>query len=116
MLTHMFIMNSSCNKVRPYAHTNFPQGYPLYSNLMIGGCTPEKRDGTNELSYLCIEAMHQVFTRNRTLKLGFNEFQSMDKRVKRYILHYKMKYGQDGRNFLNSIRISAECNIYVMDP
>ena len=59
IITHMFIMNSSCNKVRPYSHTKFSQGYPLYSNLMIGGLTRDGKDGTNELSYLCIEAMHQ---------------------------------------------------------
>ena len=54
----MFIMNSSCNKVRPYGHTKYSQGYPLYSNLVVGGKTPQGSDGTNELSYLCIEAMH----------------------------------------------------------
>lgn len=59
IITHMFLMNSSCNKVRPYAHTKFSQGYPLYSNLMIGGYTPLGSDGTNDVSYLCIEAMHQ---------------------------------------------------------
>lgn len=59
LITHMFIMNSSCNKVRPYSHTKFSQGYPLYSNLMIGGLTPQGLDATNELSYLCIDAMHQ---------------------------------------------------------
>lgn len=58
LLTHMFLMNSSCNKVRPYGHTRFSQGYPLYSNLMIGGCRPDGTDGTNDLSYLCIEAMN----------------------------------------------------------
>ncbi len=59
IITHMFLMNSSCNKVRPYSHTKFSQGYPLYSNLMISGLTPQGKDGTNDLSYLCIEAMHQ---------------------------------------------------------
>ena len=58
IITHMFIMNSSCNKVRPYGHTKYSQGYPLYSNLVVGGKTPQGSDGTNELSYLCIEAMH----------------------------------------------------------
>ena len=58
LLTHMFLMNSSCNKVRPYGHTRFSQGYPLYSNLMIGGRKPDGTDGTNPLSYLCLEAMN----------------------------------------------------------
>lgn len=60
IITHMFIMNSSHNKVRPYGHTRFSQGYPLYSNLVVGGRKPDGSDGTNELSYLCIEAMNQT--------------------------------------------------------
>ena len=58
LITDMFLMNSSNNKVRPYGHTRFSQGYPLYSNLAVGGLTPEGKDGTNELSYLCVEAMN----------------------------------------------------------
>ncbi len=58
IITHMFLMNSSNNKVRPYGHTKFSQGYPLYSNLVVGGLTPDGKDGTNELTYLCIEAMN----------------------------------------------------------
>lgn len=73
MLTHMFIMNSSCNKVRPYSHTKFSQGYPLYSNLMIGGYTKEGIDGTNELSYLCIEAMHQCSLAEPNFSMRYNE-------------------------------------------
>ncbi len=57
-ITHMFISLSSHNKVRPYGHTRFSQGYPLYSNLVVGGFKPNGEDGTNALSYLCIEAMH----------------------------------------------------------
>lgn len=59
IITHMFIMNSSLNKVRPYGHTKFSQGYPLYSNLVVGGLKPDGSDGTNDLTYMCIEAMHQ---------------------------------------------------------
>lgn len=73
ILTHMFIMNSSCNKVRPYSHTKFSQGYPLYSNLMIGGYTPKGIDGTNELSYLCIEAMHQCSLAEPNFSMRYNE-------------------------------------------
>ncbi len=58
IITHMFLMNSSHNKIRPYGHTKFAQGYPLYSNLMVGGLKPDGTDGTNELSYLCVEAMN----------------------------------------------------------
>jgi len=57
MITHFFIMTNSLNKVRPWGHTQYSGGYPLYSALTIGGMNPDGTDGTNDLSYLCLEAM-----------------------------------------------------------
>lgn len=57
IITHFFIMTNSLNKIRPWDHTQYSCGYPLYSNLMIGGCKVDGSDGTNDLSYLCLEAM-----------------------------------------------------------
>ncbi len=55
--THFFIMCNSLNKIRPWDHTQYSGGYPLYSNLMVGGMKPDGSDGTNDVSYLCLEAM-----------------------------------------------------------
>jgi formate C-acetyltransferase len=52
-----FIKMNSLNKVRPWDHTEFGVGYPLYSNLMVGGMRPDGTDGTNELSYIALRAM-----------------------------------------------------------
>lgn len=57
IITHFFIMTNSLNKVRPWDHTQYSGGYPLYSNLMVGGMKADGTDGTNDLSYLCLEAM-----------------------------------------------------------
>jgi formate C-acetyltransferase len=57
IITHFFIMTNSLNKVRPWDHTQYSGGYPLYSNLMAGGMKSDGSDGTNDLSYLCLEAM-----------------------------------------------------------
>ena len=57
LIAHFFIMTNSINKVRPWGHTQYSGGYPLYSNLMVGGMKPDGTDGTNDLSYLCLEAM-----------------------------------------------------------
>lgn len=73
IITHMFIMNSSLNKVRPYGHTRFSQGYPLYSNLMIGGYRKDGSDGTNDLSYLCIEAMNLCSLAEPNFSMRYNE-------------------------------------------
>ncbi|MCL2819988.1 MAG: formate C-acetyltransferase/glycerol dehydratase family glycyl radical enzyme [Oscillospiraceae bacterium] len=58
IITHFFIMTNSINKVRPWGHTEYSGGYPLYSALTIGGMKPDGTDGTNDLSYLCLEAMN----------------------------------------------------------
>ena len=72
-IVHMFIMNSSNNKVRGYGHTKFSQGYPLYSNLVIGGYKPDGKDGTNDLSYLCIEAMHLTSLAEPNFSMRYNK-------------------------------------------
>ena len=52
-----FIKMNTLNKVRPWDHTEFGVGYPLYSNLMVGGMTKDGSDGTNALSYIALRAM-----------------------------------------------------------
>jgi formate C-acetyltransferase len=60
LLSLTFLKFNTLNKVRPWDHTEFGVGYPLYSNLMVGGLKPDGTDGTNDLSYLCIDAVDQV--------------------------------------------------------
>ena len=57
LIALFFIKTNSLNKVRPWDHTEFGVGYPLYSNLMVGGIKPDGSDGTNEVSYLALRAM-----------------------------------------------------------
>jgi len=52
-----FIKMNTLNKVRPWGHTEFGVGYPLYSNLMVGGMKSDGSDGTNDLSYIALRAM-----------------------------------------------------------
>ena len=58
IITHFFLMTNSLNKVRPWGHTQYSGGYPLYSNLIVGGMKPDGSEGTNDVSYLCLEAMN----------------------------------------------------------
>ena len=44
------------NKLRSWHSTQYTAGYPMFQNLVVGGQTPDGRDATNELSYICIEA------------------------------------------------------------
>jgi pyruvate formate-lyase/glycerol dehydratase family glycyl radical enzyme len=60
LLALFFVKLNTLNKVRPWDHTEFGVGYPLYSNLMVGGMLPDGTDGTNDLSHLCLEAIDVV--------------------------------------------------------
>jgi formate C-acetyltransferase len=57
LITLFFIKLNSLNKVRPWDHTEFGVGYPLYSNLMVGGIKADGTDGTNPVTYLSLRAM-----------------------------------------------------------
>lgn len=73
ILTHFFLMTNSTNKIRPNGHTKFSQGYPLYSNLMIGGLSPQGNDATNALSYLCIEAMNLTALKEPNFAMRYHQ-------------------------------------------
>lgn len=73
LITHFFIMTNSLNKVRPWGHTQYSGGYPLYSNLMVGGMKPDGTDGTNDISYLCLEAMNMTRLPEPNLSVRFCE-------------------------------------------
>jgi len=74
LTTHFFIMTNSINKVRPWGHTQYSGGYPLYSALTIGGMKPDGTDGTNDVSYLCLEAMSLSKLPEPNLCVRFFEF------------------------------------------
>ena len=73
IITDFFIMTNSLNKVRPWDHTQYSGGYPLYSNLMVGGRRPDGSEGTNDISYLCLEAMNQSRLPEPNLSVRFCE-------------------------------------------
>lgn len=53
IITDFFIMTNSLNKVRPWDHTQYSGGYPLYSNLMVGGHAP-RRQRRNQRYFLSV--------------------------------------------------------------
>ena len=47
----------SINKIRPWSHTRFSAGSPLYQNVTIGGQTRGEKDAVNPLSFLILESV-----------------------------------------------------------
>ncbi len=70
---HFFLMTNSLNKLRPNSHTTYSQGYPLYTNLMIGGVDENGIDATNDLSYLCMEAMNQTALNEPNFSMRYHQ-------------------------------------------
>jgi len=45
------------NKIRPWSHTRYSAGSPLYQNVTIAGQTIEGKDAVNPLTYLILESV-----------------------------------------------------------
>jgi pyruvate formate-lyase/glycerol dehydratase family glycyl radical enzyme len=50
----------SITKIRPWSHTRYSAGGPLYQNVTIGGQTPEGADAVNELSRLILDSVGRM--------------------------------------------------------
>lgn len=60
LLDNLWIKTLTINKVRSQAHTFSSAGSPMYQNVTIGGQTPDKKDATNQLSYLILKSVAQT--------------------------------------------------------
>ncbi len=52
----IWIKLNDLNKVRDALSAEGFAGYSLFQNLIVGGQTPDGKDSTNELSYICLNA------------------------------------------------------------
>lgn len=56
LLDCLWVKFNDVNKVRDADSTKAFGGYPMFQNLIVGGQTPDGKDATNELSFMCLEA------------------------------------------------------------
>lgn len=60
IMTNLWLKTYSINKIRPWSHTRFSAGSPLYQNVTIGGQKPEGGDAVNPMSYLILRSVAQT--------------------------------------------------------
>ncbi|WP_249030429.1 glycyl radical protein [Tannockella kyphosi] len=60
LLTNLWIKTMTINKIRSQSHTFSSAGSPMYQNVTVGGQTPDKKDATNEMSYLVLKSVAQT--------------------------------------------------------
>ncbi|MGG7098635.1 glycyl radical protein [Clostridium sardiniense] len=56
ILDCLWVKFNDLTKVRDETTTKAFSGYSMFQNLIVGGQTPEGKDATNDLSYMCLEA------------------------------------------------------------
>lgn len=60
LMTNLWLKTFTINKIRPWSHTQFSAGSPLYQNVTVGGQTPERKDAVNPMSYLILRSVAQT--------------------------------------------------------
>jgi pyruvate formate-lyase/glycerol dehydratase family glycyl radical enzyme len=73
LLENTWIKLLSINKIRPWSHTRFSAGGPLYQNVTIGGQTPDGKDAVNQLSYLILESVGRMKLTQPNLSVRFHK-------------------------------------------
>ncbi len=73
LLENTWIKLLTINKIRPWSHTRFSAGSPLYQNVTIGGQTPDGRDAVNDLSFLILDSVGKMRLTQPNLSVRFHK-------------------------------------------
>jgi len=73
LLENTWIKLLSVNKIRPWSHTRFSAGGPLYQNVTIGGQTIDGEDAVNGLSFLVLESVGRMKLTQPNLSVRFHK-------------------------------------------
>ncbi len=60
LMVNLWLKTFSVNKIRPWSHTRFSAGSPLYQNVTIGGQTADGCDAVNEFSHIILDSVAQA--------------------------------------------------------
>lgn len=73
LLQNTWIKLLTINKIRPWSHTKFSAGGPLYQNVTIGGQKADGSDAVNELSFLILHSVGQMRLTQPNLSVRFHK-------------------------------------------
>jgi len=73
LLENVWIKLLTINKIRPWSHTQFSAGGPLYQNVTIGGQKPDGSDAVNELSFLILDSVGKMRLPQPNLSVRFHK-------------------------------------------
>ncbi|WEV69613.1 glycyl radical protein [Bifidobacterium sp. ESL0775] len=76
LMCNLWLKTFTINKVRPWSHTQFSAGSPLYQNVTVGGqklVNGEPRDATNPMSWLILKSVAQCHLTQPNLTVRYHE-------------------------------------------
>ena len=73
LLENTWIKLLSVNKIRPWSHTRYSAGGPLYQNVTIGGQTTDGLDAVNDLSFLILDSVGKMKLTQPNLSVRFHK-------------------------------------------
>jgi formate C-acetyltransferase len=73
LLENTWIKLLSINKIRPWSHTKYSAGGPLYQNVTIGGQKTNGSDAVNELSFIILHSVGQMRLTQPNLSVRFHK-------------------------------------------
>ena len=73
LLENMWVKLYSINKIRPWSHTRYSAGSPLYQNVTIGGQNTDGEDAVNELSYLILRSVGEMRLTQPNLSVRYHK-------------------------------------------
>ncbi|PID92347.1 MAG: formate C-acetyltransferase/glycerol dehydratase family glycyl radical enzyme [Bacteroidetes bacterium] len=78
LLENTWIKLLSINKIRPWSHTRFSAGGPLYQNVTIGGQHIDGSDAVNPMSFLILESVGKMQLTQPNLSVRFHRNMSQE--------------------------------------
>lgn len=69
MLECLYLKTCEVYEVRDNWYATSFAGYPMWQILVVGGQTPDGKDATNDLSYLCLEAASELQVKQPVMAL-----------------------------------------------
>ncbi|KPJ88498.1 MAG: formate acetyltransferase [Spirochaetes bacterium DG_61] len=78
LLENTWIKLYSINKIRPWSHTRYSAGSPLYQNVTIGGQGRHGEDAVNELSYHILRSVGKMKLTQPNLSVRYHRGMSDD--------------------------------------
>ena len=73
LMTNLWLKTYTINKIRPWSHTRFSAGSPLYQNVTVAGQTGGGKDAVNPMTYQILKSVAQCHLPQPNLTVRYHK-------------------------------------------